>query len=173
MILKNPNTYDAARITLMDNIKKWDLRFLDLARTISSWSKDPSTKVGAVIVRPDRTVASVGFNGFPKMMPDDAKLYSNRDEKYSRIVHGEMNAIFAAREPVHGYTLYTIPFIPCDRCVVQVAQAGITRIVAPIASPDQLVRWSDAFDKTKRYAAEMGVELVEYVYDFPVLTATS
>lgn len=47
-------------------IEKWDARFLDLAVFIGDWSKDPSTKVGAVLVRPDRTIAGLGFNGFPR-----------------------------------------------------------------------------------------------------------
>lgn len=36
---------------------KWDQRFLELAKVVSTWSKDPSTKTGAVIVRPDKTEA--------------------------------------------------------------------------------------------------------------------
>lgn len=47
-------------------LSKWDERFIELARLVATWSKDPSTKVGAVIVRPYRTVASVGFNGFAR-----------------------------------------------------------------------------------------------------------
>ena len=94
---------------------KWDVRFILMARFVSEWSKDPSTKTGAVIVRPDRSVTSVGFNGFPKNMPDDPALYANREEKYSRVVHCEINASIHSREPVAGYTLYTWPFASCDR----------------------------------------------------------
>ena len=54
---------------LMSN--KWDLRFLELARHISDWSKDPSTKVGCVVVGPDREIRSTGFNGFPRGIKDD------------------------------------------------------------------------------------------------------
>ena len=66
-------------------IDKWDSRFLELAKLVSTWSKDPSTKTGAVIVRPDRSVASIGFNGFPVKMSDHQELYDNREEKYSRL----------------------------------------------------------------------------------------
>lgn len=68
-------------------IDKWDSRFLDLAKLVSSWSKDTSTKVGAVISRPDNTIVSLGYNGFPKGMPDDKNLYDLREEKYERIIH--------------------------------------------------------------------------------------
>jgi deoxycytidylate deaminase len=94
-------------------------------------------------------------------MPDAPDLYANRDEKYSRIIHCEMNAAMFARESLQGYTLYTFPFISCDRCFVHMAQEGITRFVAPEASPEQLERWGSAFDRVRQYAKEMNLELVE------------
>lgn len=140
---------------------KWDMRFLDLACYVSGWSKDPSTKTGAVIVRPDRTIASLGYNGFPRGTEDDETLYAHRETKYSRIVHCEMNAILSAREPVKGYTLYTYPFISCDRCAAHVIQAGIVRCVAPSPTKEQLTRWSDSFIRTRNLFAEACVELLE------------
>lgn len=140
---------------------KWDFRFLELAKVVSTWSKDPSTQTGAVIVRPDKTIVSLGFNGFPQGMPDSAELYADREIKYSRIVHCEVNALIFANESVKGCTLYTYPFISCDRCCVQMIQAGISRIVAPQASYEQLTRWKEAFDKSRLYCKETGVELVE------------
>jgi len=142
-------------------IDKWDLRYLEMARLVSTWSKDPSTQTGAVIVRPNKSVASVGFNGFPQNMPDSPELYANRDEKYSRIVHCEMNALLFTKDNLHGYTLYTHPFLSCDRCFVHMLQAGITRFVAPQATEEQLTRWGPAFDRVRRYAAESGVQLIE------------
>ncbi len=144
---------------------KWDKRFLELAKHVSTWSKDPSTQAGAVIIRPDRTVVSVGFNGFPKNMPDNEEWYNNREEKYSRIVHCEVNALIHSFESLKGYTLYTYPFASCDRCVVQMLQAGITRFVFPEPTIDALSRWGSAFEKTKRYIVEAGVEYLEVCSD--------
>lgn len=144
-----------------DQATKWDIRFLEMAKLVASWSRDPSTQTGAVIVRPDKSVAAVGFNGFASFMPDNPENYTNRDEKYSRIIHCEMNALLFARERVSGYTLYTYPFISCDRCFVHMAQAGIKRFVAPCATAEQLTRWGPAFDRVRNYAAEMGLELLE------------
>lgn len=142
--------------------RKWDLRYLKLAQEVSTWSKDPSTKTGAVIVRPDGSVCSVGFNGFPKYMPDDPALYANRDEKYSRIVHCEVNALIHSHDSDHNdYTLFTWPFASCDRCVVQMLQAGITRFVWPEPDAEKLTRWADAFERTKRYIEEVGVSFTE------------
>lgn len=140
--------------------KKWDSRFLNLANVVASWSKDPSTKVGSVIVRPDFTVASVGFNGFPHKMSDSPHLYNNREEKLSRVIHAEMNAMLHCREVIQDYIMY-VTLLPCDRCIVHAAQAGIKRIVAPTPSLEHTSRWGSAFAKSRTYASEMGLELVE------------
>jgi len=138
-----------------------------MAKLVSTWSKDPSTQVGAVIVRPDKSVASVGFNGFPIGMPDNEKLYNDREEKYSRIIHAEMNALnFSQDASLAGYTLYSYPFLSCNRCYPQIVQAGITRIVAPICPVALEERWGDAFAKVRGYATEhIGITVDEVDYE--------
>ena len=111
----------------MDN-NKWDKRFLELAKHIAQWSKDPSTKVGAVIVDDQRRIISTGYNGFARGVLDIDERLSNRDQKLDMIVHGEINAIVFAREPLCGTTLYTWPFMPCSRCAAIVIQAGIKTV---------------------------------------------
>jgi dCMP deaminase len=140
--------------------EKWDRRFIDLMKVAESWSKDPSTQVGAVIVRPDLTVASIGYNGFPRGMSDDDALYADRPTKYSRIVHGEMNAILNAHGTVEGCTLY-VPFPPCDRCAVHVVQAGIKRVVYLEPTADIKSRWGEAFVATAAIFADAGIEVTE------------
>ena len=76
--------------------EKWDGRFLSLATHISNWSKDPSTKVGCVVVGPDREIRSTGFNGFPRGIADTDERLSDRDLKYPLICHAEENAIMHA-----------------------------------------------------------------------------
>lgn len=147
----------------IENLKKWDLRFLRLAREVASWSKDPSTKTGAVIATSEKSVLSVGFNGFPQGMSDDPTLYLDRDEKLSRIVHCEVNAVLFARGPIPpNSVLYTWPFMSCDRCVVQMLQAGIRSFVTVKPDPERAERWKDAFTRTRRYVLECQGELVEY-----------
>lgn len=145
---------------------KWDRRFLEMAELVSTWSKDPSTKVGAVIVRPDRTVASVGFNGFPRGCSDAAEFYADRDLKLSRVIHGEMNAILHAREPLHGYTLYSWPpgYGPsCDRCSAHIIQAGIKRVVHRMVGGDFASRWKEVSERGLQMYEEAGVEVVSLV----------
>lgn len=139
----------------------WDEYFLSIAAIAASKSKDPSTKVGAVIVRPDRTIVSVGYNGFPRGVADTPERLNDRPTKYSLVVHAEMNAILSARESLNGYTLYTVPFMPCDRCFVHVIQTGIKRVVFPPATVSQEKRWGEAFARVRFLAIEAGIELIE------------
>ena len=76
---------------------KWDIRFLEMAKLVASWSKDPSTQVGAVAVR-NRTVIAQGYNGLPRGMKDTHDRLTVRTLKIKRIVHAEMNAIYNAAE---------------------------------------------------------------------------
>lgn len=135
----------------------WDRRFLDLACHISDWSKDPSTKVGAVIVDDHRRIISTGYNGFPRGVEDLEARYADRTTKYEMIVHGEINAIVFANQSLDGATLYTWPFMPCSRCAGIVIQSGITRVVAPYCDNP---RWADSFAITERMFAEAGVDLI-------------
>lgn len=146
--------------TKLKDLDKWHLRFLQMAEHVAEWSKDPSTKVGAVIVRPDRTIASVGFNGFARGVLDTAERLSNRDLKYPLTVHAEPNAILSAHEPVRGYTLYVSPLSPCSNCAGVIIQSGIGRVVAKcghIANPSQ---WSDSFNLALIAFDEAGVSVI-------------
>ena len=144
--------------------EKWDLRFIELAKLVGSWSKDPSTQTGAVIVRPDKTICSVGYNGFPRSMDDTQDLLSDREEKYSRIIHCEMNALLNAKESVKGYTLYQSDLLTCDRCAVHMIQAGIKRVVYVSFHYEDIryKRWDNEMAKARGYYKECGVEVKEF-----------
>lgn len=142
----------------MDRLK-WDRRMLEVANLVATWSKDPSTKVGAVIARPNYTICSTGYNGFPRGIDDYPDLYADRDEKVDRILHAEMNALLVAPEPVTGYTLFTT-FFPCKHCALSVIQAGISRVVAVKQPPSLNERWSTA--TSERLFNEAGVETMLY-----------
>lgn len=143
---------------------KWDKHFLDLAKLIATMSKDPSTQVGSVIVRPDRTIVSTGFNGFPRGMNDDEALYANRDIKIERIVHAEMNAILHSRESLKGCSIYIYPLLPCPNCAISVIQSGIQRVYAPVCPPDKAERWEGLLRRSKAFFEEAGLEVREVDY---------
>lgn len=111
---------------------KWDHRFMRLAREISSWSKDPSSKIGAVIVNDDRRILATGYNGFPRGIEDTVERLNDREQKYPRIVHGEMNALMNALYSgvsVKDATIYVYGLPVCSECTKSVIQAGINRVV--------------------------------------------
>lgn len=138
---------------------KWDRRFLAMADFVSKWSKDPSTQVGAIIVRPNRTLASVGFNGFPRGVEDRAERLNDREVKYAMTVHAEANAILAANEPVNGYTLYVSPLFPCANCAALIIQSGIKTVVAAMP-PGENERWNMSFKMAEAMFAEAAVNLI-------------
>jgi dCMP deaminase len=141
---------------------KWDRRFLGLAAHIATWSKDPSTKCGAVIVRPDRTIASMGYNGFPRGVEDDPLLLENREEKYKRVVHAEMNALLFLREATDGLTLYTWPLPPCCRCAACLGQTSVRRVVSPRGSGPLWDRHDVSLTRQLLIAARIELEEVDY-----------
>lgn len=138
--------------------EKWDRRFLSLAREIASWSKDPSTKVGAVIVDWDKRIVSTGYNGFPVKVVDTEERLKNRELKYAFTVHAEMNAILFAGRSVAGCTLYTYPFMPCDRCAAAIVQAKLVDVVSVEGlDKERAERWSEAFQRSRLIFREAGV----------------
>lgn len=138
----------------MKNIGKWDERFLRLAEHISTWSRDPSTQVGSCIVRPDKTIASLGFNGLPRLVEDSPERLKDRTLKMQIILHSELNSILNAKEPLTGFTIYVFPFHPCSACAAAIIQAGITRVVAPVSDNP---RWTTSFELARMMFSEAGV----------------
>jgi dCMP deaminase len=141
---------------------KWDRRFIELARHIAQWSKDPSTKVGCVVVGPDREIRSTGFNGFPRGITDDMERLMDRDQKYPLICHAEENAIMhAARIGValKSCAAY-VTWPPCTRCARSLVQAGVGEVVFPgnLEIPE---RWRGDFDLSMRMFEEAGIRVRE------------
>lgn len=138
--------------------EKWDRRFLALAEHVAQWSKDPSTKTGAVIVNPNNRVVSIGYNGFPRGIKDSLERLENREIKYKIIIHAERNAILFAQEPVVGYRLYTWPLMPCVPCASLIIQAGIIKVISS-ASDTNNPRWIEDFKLTKEILKEVGIQV--------------
>lgn len=136
--------------------EKWDYRYLELAKLVSTWSKDPSTKTGAVIVDDNFGVVSLGYNGLAKGVEDTQERLNDRDLKYKLIVHCERNAIIFAQRSLLNCTLYTYPFMSCGPCAGMVIQAGIKRCIAP---KNDNPRWQADFALTEMMFNEAGVEL--------------
>lgn len=139
---------------------KWDDRFLKLAEEISTWSKDPSTQCGAVIVDQQNRIISTGYNGFPQKINDNPMHLVDRKKKYEKVIHAEMNAILFANRDLTGCTLYVHPLPPCSRCAVIIIQSGITRVVSKKPSPEHILRWGDSLDLTYGMFHEANIEIL-------------
>jgi len=111
---------------------KWDIRYLQLAENIASWSKDPSTQIGAIAVGTKGQVLAQGYNGFPRGVEDRVSYYEDRETKYKYVVHAEMNVIYNATYngvSLDGATLYVTGLPVCSDCAKGVIQVGIKRVV--------------------------------------------
>jgi dCMP deaminase len=141
-------------------INSWVGRFIGLAAHVATWSKDPSTKVGAVIVDPNtKIVTGLGFNGFPRGIDDTLERLDDREVKYKLVVHAEMNAVLNANNLVRGdYLFTTLP--PCHDCTKFLIQAGIARIYTNKNIPD---RWMESFNLSKAMFKEAQVPI--YLWD--------
>ena len=145
----------------------WDKKYLRLALHIAGWSKDPSTKVGAIIVGDTNQVNSMGFNGPPRGVDDDVPERWERPLKYKICEHAERNAIYNSARMgavTMGGTMYMTSFPakfgPCDDCCRAIIQAGICRIVTEPPSGD-IERWKESFRVGREMLLEAGIEIDE------------
>ena len=138
--------------------ENWHIRFIKLAHEVAEWSKDPSTKVGCILVK-NKRVISTGYNGFPKNISDSFDRLMDREQKYEMTVHAEINAITTAAlhgVSTEGATAY-ITFNPCSRCSAVLINAGIDSVYVSTAN-DIPTRWLENFILASKMLAEAGVE---------------
>lgn len=141
--------------------RSWDDYFIKMASLVASRSKDPSTQVGAVLVRGNVVIAT-GYNGFPRGCDDNAVERYQRPEKYTWTAHAEENALLnACREGMStvGATMYVTPLQPCSRCVRGMIQAGVERIVCNVSSLN--ARWREDFVTASQMMKEAGLAYCE------------
>jgi dCMP deaminase len=137
----------------------WDKRFIEMAREISTWSKDPSKQIGAIAVGPKRNVLSTGYNGFPRGIVDTTERYTDRPTKYKYIVHAEQNVIYNATYngvSLDGSTLYVYGLPVCSECAKGIIQVGIQRVV--YCAEDVPEKWQQSLLLTQEMFAETGLQ---------------
>ena len=152
--------------------ERWDRHFLGLSLYHSRLSKDPSTRVGSVIVGPDREILSAGFNGFPRGIADTPERLRDRETKLQLVVHAEMNALLAAARTgmrLKGCILYLAATDnsgmvwggpPCTRCTVEIIQVGISEIVSyPIKTAPS--KWHGDLTVARKLIEEAGIRFRE------------
>ena len=135
---------------------KWAERFLQMAELVASWSKDPSTQVGAVITEHNRIV-SLGFNGYPHGISDSAGT-DNRELKLLKTLHAEENAILYAKRDLKGCEIWVTHF-PCPNCAAKIIQTGISAVHCTEQSADFLSRWGDKIKLSEEMFNQSGVKV--------------
>lgn len=149
-------------LSLSMAINKWYKRYLRLAAEVATWSKDPNTQVGAVVVGSKGQILSQGYNGFPRGINDTAKRLNDRDTKLSLVVHAEMNAIFNATYSgvsLDGSTIFIHGLPACSECAKGIIQVGIKKVVVSKQCIEARPHWNDSWNKSKAMFAEAGVAI--------------
>ncbi len=149
----------------------WHDYYLGLLEAVAAKSKDPSTKVGAIIVGPDNEVRSTGFNGFPRGVREDISMRWERPWKYLWVAHAEDNAIANAARAgtsTNGCRLY-VPFAPCSECTKAIIGAGIVEVIyTDEYKGSNPKKWADDQMIASAMAAEARVVLRKYEVDADV-----
>ena len=165
----SPNIFN----TLNPHLDKWDHRFIRIANEVQSWSKDPSTKCGCVLVK-DRRILSTGYNGLPANLSDSLTRYQDRAYKLATIIHAEKNAIFNAAKngsTTEGSTAY-VTWPPCSQCSSALIQAGVSKVVCPDpnTAPE---RWKTNFKIANELLYEAGVTVLYFADSLQCPTETA
>lgn len=105
---------------------QWEHYFLEIAQAVAAKSKDPSTKVGAVIVDKNHKIISTGYNGFLPKYPDTEENWT-KPLKYSLVVHAELNSLLYAKQDLKDCTLYCT-LQPCAECMKALLVAGVSEV---------------------------------------------
>lgn len=112
----------------MSKEREWDEYFMNIAEVVATKSKDPSSKMGCVIVDQNKRVVSMGYNGLLQGSDESKMTLSERPMKYYFAIHSEMNAVIFARRDLTGCTVYN-RVATCENCLKYCLQAGIKRFV--------------------------------------------
>jgi dCMP deaminase len=137
----------------------WDQKFIRVAREVSTWSKDPSRKIGAVAVGSKRQILATGYNGFPRGILDTPERYNDRPNKYKLICHAEANVIYNATYngiSLDGADLYVWGLPVCSECCKGIIQVGIKRV---FWSTEEEVppNWRESMETSNLLFQEVGI----------------
>lgn len=143
----------------------WNKRFIELAEHIATWSKDPSKKIGAVIVDENNRIISTGYNGFAKGIKDSVERLENKELKRSLMLHAEENAILHAKQDLNGCRIYIAGYCCCIHCASMIIQSGIKEVYYKNTSEDNYVseHWQKNLELAKGLLSEAEINIVELI----------
>lgn len=140
-------------------LRKWDMRMWGMAMLISTWSKDPSTKVGAVIMDMKHRVVSTGFNGYARGVKDCEDEKRNAEIRNLKTIHAEINAITFANQDLSDCSIFVYPSHPCTNCAAIIIQSGISRVITAKPSVESS-RWARDMKLASFMLSQASVEVI-------------
>lgn len=167
IIITEYDPEDSNRAIKMKTLK-WDTRYLEMAKLVATWSKDPGHKIGAVAVGEHGQILSTGYNGLPRKLRDFDNRLTNRDLKLKHTIHAEMNVIYNAsltNVSLRDASLYVYGLPCCSSCSLGIIQSGINRVVITSQSLNDSDFWTESWQFSKSVFEEAGIEIVEVDYE--------
>lgn len=148
----------------------WDEYFMMVAKLASTRATCLQRKVGTVIVKNKRIIAT-GFNGSPPGLPHctdvGCLVLPDRGTACQRVLHSEHNAVLQDSKNLEGATLYT-SFFPCLNCMKIIISAKIKEVVYEKEHEEK-----DEYEKAKREFAELGKVVLRKIPEVDVVRILS
>lgn len=127
------------------------------AKLIAVMATCPKLKVGTVIVKNRRIVAS-GFNGAPPGQAHCTEvgclIFEEEGTSCRRVVHSEHNAVLQDSGNIAGGTLYTA-YLPCIDCMKAIISAKIAEVVYE----GEYQGHKNRYQMSREFALEAGIKL--------------
>lgn len=142
---------------------KWTNHFIKVAELVSTMSKDPNHKIGAVIVDKNNRIVSTGFNGFAKGIVDTEDRLNDKETKRLLMLHAEENAILYAKQDLTDCSIYVYGYPSCIHCTSIIIQSGIKNIYYKNSRKDNTISdyWKHNLEMALSLATEAGVNVIE------------
>lgn len=142
---------------------QWLEHFMTIAKTVSTMSKDPSRKIGAVIVDKNKRIISTGFNGFAKGIVDSEERLQDKEMKRILMLHAEENAILHAKQDLTDCSIFVYGYPPCVHCMSLIIQSGIKLVYYRNSSDLNAVSqfWKDNLELSLKLAEEASVAVID------------
>ena len=143
----------------------WDDYFMTMVYLVASKSKDKRTKIGAVVVGPNKEIRSTGYNGFVRGLDDLNFKRQKKGEKNYWYEHAERNSIYNATligASLSDCIMYT-QGVPCMDCARGIVQSGIKEVVVDKKwVTNNLKKFGKRDRRTIEMFDEVGVALRKY-----------
>ena len=139
--------------------------FINIAKEVSNFSKDPRRKIGAISVDNDKKILSTGYNGFPRGILDSEEDWNNREIKNKFVVHAEANMVYNATYTgvsLKDSTIYVYGLPVCSNCALSLIQSGVKKVIYYHDYIEGDEKWIESFKETQKLFTLAGIEVEKF-----------